>query len=176
MSLKPGFAFTSCLSSLLHPRFTRTSPDHDRLLTKLTVEQQKEFKRLTNRVFHHCLDECHGACVLRQTHLAEIVADCLRFFDGQRYDLDRFVVMPNHVHAIVQFRQGFSLETISQSWMRYSARQINQQLGSSGAFWQPEPFDHLIRSLDQFEYLQRYIAQNPMKAKLKTREFLYWTR
>jgi hypothetical protein len=48
--------------------------------------------------------------------------------------------------------------------------------GRTGPFWQSEPFYHLVRSAEQFEYLQRYIAENPSKANLKPGEFLYWTR
>ena len=98
------------------------------------------------------------------------------FYDGKKYDLDRFVVMPNHVHAIVQFRNGGSLQSVSQSWMRYSGRQMNAEMGRKGAFWQPECFDHIIRNVNQFEYLQGYVAENPVKAKLKDGEFLYWQR
>lgn len=107
---------------------------------------------------------------------ADIVGHAIRLFDAQRYDLDRFVVMPNHVHALVQFRAGFDLKVVGQSWMRYTARVINQRSERRGELWQPEPYDHIIRSSQQFECLQHYIADNPDKAKLKQGEFLYWQR
>lgn len=150
--------------------------DHDQMLERLSSAQRAEFKKLSNRVFHRSLDDCHGSCLLRQPELAKIVADAIRHFDGQRYDLDRLVVMPNHVHVIVQFRAGHKLETISQSWMRFTARLINRNTGQSGAFWQAEPFDHVIRSESQFLYLQQYIFDNPTKAKLPAGHFLYWQR
>lgn len=161
---------------LANSTIQRTSPKHDDLLSNLTNLEQREFKRHIDRLFHRSLDDCHGECALRQQELAEIVSDCLLFFNGERYDLDRFVVMPNHVHALVQFRSGESFKTISQSWMRYSARRMNELRGTNGAFWQPEAFDHLIRSVEQFEYLQRYIAENPARAKLEAGDFLYWER
>lgn len=154
----------------------QTFSNHDRMLGQLSSEQSREFKRLSDRVFHRSLDECHGVCLLKQPALAMIVAKAMLFYDGSKYDLDRFVVMPNHVHAIVQFRTGTSLETVSQSWMRYTARKINASTGESGAFWQPEPFDHIIRSSEHFEYLQQYIFKNPQKANLREGEFLYWER
>jgi len=113
---------------------------------------------------------------LKKPKLARIVANSLLFYDGRKYDLDRFIVMPNHVHAIVQFRTGESLDLVSESWMRYTARQINFETGDSGAFWQREPFDHIIRSLEQFEYLQKYVAENPLKANLRDGEFVFWAR
>ncbi|MBM3966961.1 MAG: hypothetical protein FJ308_18135 [Planctomycetes bacterium] len=84
--------------------------------------------------------------------------------------------MPNHVHAIVQFRQEGGLLTIGQSWMRYTAREINKKIGRRGVLWQTEPVDHVIRSPEQFEYLQRYISANPSKAQLVEGEYRYWKR
>lgn len=154
----------------------RRLPNHDQLLETLDTGQRSEFKRLSDRIFHTSLDECHGACLLRRPELAKIVGDAILFYEADKYDLDCFVVMPNHVHAIVQFRAGADLATVSQSWMRYTARSINRMTGESGAFWQPEPFDHLIRSPEQFDYLHRYIANNPQKANLRPDESLYWQR
>ena len=135
-----------------------------------------EFNKLRARAWHRSLDECHGACQLKQPKLARIVAESLHHHDSNKYDLDSFVVMPNHVHAIVQFRPGASLKTISQSWLRFTARQIHFETGEKGSFWQPEPFDHIIRSENQFAYLQTYIADNPAKANLRDGEYLYWQR
>lgn len=110
-----------------------------------------QYKKLRARAWHHSLDECHGECLLKRPKLSRIVADALLYYHGSKYDLDRFVIMPNHVHAIVQFRPGATLATISQSWMRFSARQINAETGRSGGFWQPEAFDHIIRNENQFD-------------------------
>ena len=47
------------------------------------------------------LDKRQGACVLRRPELSKIVADSLLYFDGIRYHMGDFVVMPNHVHLLV---------------------------------------------------------------------------
>ncbi len=91
-------------------------------------------------------------------------------------DILAFSCMPNHVHAIVQFREGYDFDTIGQSWMRFTARVINKQIGRTGVLWQPEPFDHIIRRTEQFCYLRRYIADNPKKASLRDGEYIYWKR
>jgi REP element-mobilizing transposase RayT len=150
--------------------------DHNRLRRAFSPRDIQEFRKLVARLIHWSLDECHGKCVLRQPQLADIVANAIRHGDGSQFDLDRFVIMPNHVHAIVQFRNGFDLSVVGQSWMRYSARLINRRIGESGAFWQPEPFDHIVRSAEQFHWLQNYVADNPQKAKLRDGEFVLWTR
>jgi type I restriction enzyme R subunit len=46
-------------------------------------------------------------------------------------------------------------------------------IGSKGKLWQQEPFDHLVRSIEQYEYLRDYIQKNPAKAKLKAGEYVY---
>jgi putative transposase len=155
---------------------TEKRVDHSHLLNSLDPAARTKFRRLVNRLFHGSLDECHGKCVLRQSSIAQIVANAIRHDNGVKFDLDRFVIMPNHVHATVQFRSGFNLSIVGQSWMRYTARQINVKIGSSGAFWQAEPFDHILRSAEQFVWTQEYIAQNAPNANLREGEFLLWIR
>lgn len=119
------------------------------------------------------LDACHGDCVLRRPDLADEVAKSLRHFDGDRYDLTDFVVMPNHVHVLAAFPDEESMLTQCESWKHYTATKINRVLGRKGRFWQQDGFDHLVRSLEQFEHLRRYIADNPRRARLKKGEFIH---
>lgn len=134
------------------------------------------FRRTRDRCWHGHLDSCHGACVLLRPSLSSIVADSLRHFDGERYDLDSFVVMPNHVHVLVQFRPPVTCRQQCTSWLRFTAREINKAIGEKGQFWQGEPFDHLVRSAEHFKYFQDYIEDNPAKANLSPGEFILWKR
>jgi putative transposase len=122
------------------------------------------------------LDTCHGRCLLRRPELAEIVVNTLRHFDGDRYRLGDFVVMPNHLHLLAVFPDAETMRDQCASWSRYSARRIRKALGERGAFWREEPFDHLVRSGEQYEYLRRYIAENPLVAGLREGEFVSWRR
>ncbi|HEX4592601.1 MAG TPA: hypothetical protein VH120_21940 [Gemmataceae bacterium] len=72
-------------------------------LERLSQAQLDEFKNILAGRWNDHLDACHGACVLRRPELSAIVADSLRHFDGERYVLTDFVVMPNHVHIIAAF-------------------------------------------------------------------------
>ncbi len=118
------------------------------------------------------LDLGHGSCVLRDSGAATIVANALQFFDGQRYHLDAFVVMPNHVHMLVQPLTGFHLNEIVHSWKSYTARQINKALGRSGTVWMQESFDRIVRDWDALVRCRAYIARNPEKAQLRSGEFI----
>jgi hypothetical protein len=47
------------------------------------------------------LDAGAGACWMRQHEIAELVTNAIKFFANERYSLHAWVVMPNHVHAVV---------------------------------------------------------------------------
>jgi putative transposase len=136
---------------------------------------QSEYSKFRDRLWHWHLDSCHGECVLRQRELAELVKSSLLHFNGERYHLASLIVMPNHVHLIAQFNLPTLCRKQCTSWMHYSAREINRELNRTGEFWQSEPFDHLIRSDAQFQYLQSYIADNGRKANLPPSDYLHWT-
>lgn len=144
-----------------------------RLLPLLTTQQRHQFDFHFNRCRETKLDECLGACVLKRPDLARIMADSLLYFDGERYRMGDFIVMPNHVHLLAAFATAESMEKKFDSWLHYTAFRINPRIGSHDHFWQQEPFDHLVRSPEQYEYLREYIASNPEKARLKPGEYLY---
>lgn len=143
------------------------------IVPSLNERLRAEFKRHFNRCREDFLDTCHGRCVLKRPHLAQIVADSLMYFDGDRYRMGDFVVMPNHVHLLAAFPDPDKVERQFGSWLHYTAYQINRAIGEKGHFWQQEPFDHLVRSVEQYEYLCRYIADNPKRARLAPGEYLY---
>ena len=80
----------------------------------------RAFTKFRNQRWHENLDQCHGSCLLRQRQPAQIFAESVLKFDGDRYDLERFVVMPNHVHMLVQMRTGWGLRKQCESWMRFN--------------------------------------------------------
>ena len=144
-----------------------------RSIETLSEDDRVRFNREFDRCREDYLDKCEGACVLRRPELAKIVGDSLLFFDGQRYRMGDFIVMPNHVHLLAAFGTPEMIVTQCDSWLHFTAHEINKKLGRKGKFWQQEPFDHLVRSPEQYEYLRDYIRDNPKKAGLKTGEFLY---
>jgi hypothetical protein len=81
------------------------------------------YRRLFSRHIERRLDQGHGACELAAADARETVTDALHHFDGKRYDLDAFVVMPNHVHVIVTPHDDHPLSVILQSWKGFTARE-----------------------------------------------------
>ncbi len=118
---------------------------------------------LQETMLESALDECHGACHLKRGEIARVVADALKHFNGTRYELFAWSVMPNHVHAILRPEHGYDLEKIIQSWKSFTAKKVNEMLGQSGVFWQQEYYDHLIRDGEDFRHQVRYVLNNPVK-------------
>ena len=92
--------------------------------------------------------------------------DALLHFDGTRYDLLVWCVMPNHVHAIVRPRPGAQLSKILHSWKSFTGNAMNRILARTGAIWQPDSFDRLIRNADELERSIQYVLDNPKAAGL----------
>ncbi|MFO7697230.1 MAG: transposase [Anaerolineae bacterium] len=112
------------------------------------------------------LDNGRGACVLKDPRAARIVEDALLYLDGERYRLLAWVVMPNHVHALVEIIEGHSLSRIMQSWKVRTARECNRVLGTIGRFWEPEYYDRYIRNERHLQNAILYIHSNPVVAGL----------
>jgi type I restriction enzyme R subunit len=141
----------------------------------LTSRLQFEFYSTFSSRWHEELDACHGSCLLSDSANSRIVADCFRRFDGDKYWLSDFVVMPNHTHLLISFPDDETMLSQCEAWKRFTGRQINQRLSMTGRFWQQDGFDHLVRSASQFEHFRRYIADNPRKARLKPGQYVLYS-
>ena len=113
-------------------------------------------------------DAGYGSCFLKDERIARIVADNLRHFDGTRYRLISFCIMPNHVHVLIEVAERWSLSQILHGWRSYTANEANRVLGRTGRFWMEEYFDRFIRDDKHFRSVLSYIRMNPVKAGLTT--------
>ncbi len=142
-----------------------------------TTQSGKTFKnaeadivRDLQRKIERYLDRGAGACHLRLTALADLVADALRHFHQSRYLLHEWVVMPNHVHALVWPMPNHLLGDILKSWKQFTSTRAKKMLAlGPGPFWQPESYDHWIRNEAEKSRIARYIRNNPVSAGLCTR-------
>lgn len=110
-------------------------------------------------------DAGHGRCVLRDPKHAKVVQDALLFFDGDRYRLLEWVIMPNHVHVMIK-PEGDTIDRIIKSWKTHTAKLINQSMGTSGSLWERDYFDRFIRNERHYHAARTYIHMNPVKAGL----------
>ena len=148
-----------------------------------------EWNRQWFRKFEKTLDSARSGPVwLKDDRIAKAVADSLHYRDGKTYCLDAYCIMSNHVHVVftpltmqssrtdvvnsaentAQMKDLCynSLSSIMQSLKGYTARKSNGLLGRTGAFWQRESYDHIVRDSDEWQRIITYVLNNPVKAGL----------
>jgi putative DNA methylase len=138
----------------------------DSLPSPILEEIAKKPKRDRLGAADAALDQGHGRRDLATPEIVTLVQQTLLHFDGERYRLLAWCVMPNHVHALAEIRDGQRLDRIVHSWKSFTAHQGNRLLGRTGSFWAPEYFDRYMRDEPHLAATVAYIEENPVKAGL----------
>jgi len=120
---------------------------------KETIEYHKKF---SNRM-EYWLDQGYGKCILKDESIRQIVTDSLISYADQRYRLWEYTISVNHVHLLIEPIENKQLSKIMRSLKSYTAKCINERTGQSGAFWQKDYFDHIVRSEEQLHKFIKYI-------------------
>ena len=112
------------------------------------------------------LDEYRsGPTCPRLPAIARIGAGRIRQGAHGDCELHAWVVMPSHVHLLITPRVDVPI--LLRRLKGVSAREASQLLGQTGQpFWQDESYDHLVRDADEFQRIEKYILQNPVRAGL----------
>jgi putative transposase len=133
-------------------------------------DSEEDIARDFRRKIERYLDRGAGACHLHRPEIADLVANAMRHFHESRYLLDEWVVMPNHAHAILWPMPNHLLSDLLKSWKQFSSRRAKKILGmGEEPFWQPESYDHWIRSDEEKTRIARYIQNNPVTGGLCAR-------
>ncbi len=173
--MAPGFcpvSGTPNVESRFEPAPTQAR-DHiirraDQMGRPLTEFERRRLNELHSERVEQWLDRGHGSCALNDPRIAKLVHDAMMFFDGERYQLHAWCIMPNHVHAVVRTFTGHDLSKILQSWKGFTGKKARELLGTTGQgeFWQKEPYDHLIRDDQDLAHHIHYVLNNPASAGL----------
>ncbi len=133
----------------------------------LTSHEQERLDNIHSEKVEKYLDQGSGKCWLRDDRIAKAIAHALAVFDGTRYHLLAWCVMPNHVHVVLKPMQGHDLPEILRSWKSFTSKEINKLLGRQGQLWQSESYDHLVRGENDLRAQIEYVITNPQAAGLK---------
>jgi exodeoxyribonuclease VII large subunit len=120
----------------------------------------EEYAQLFSGRMEEWLDAGTGSCILKEKKTAELVEHALNHFDEERYTLGSYVIMANHVHALVTPKPDVNLRDILHSWKSFSANERNKLTGNIGSVWQDESYDHIVRSPEQLRFYTDYIQKN----------------
>jgi type I restriction enzyme R subunit/putative DNA methylase len=140
----------------------------DAELACLSAERRDAERR---RRIEEWLDSGMGCCALGHPLVAGTVQDSLLHFNGERYQLLAWCIMPNHVHVLVEPRHPVA--RIVQGWKSVTSRQVlarneELQLGIPDPrhLWMREYWDRYIRDDNHLRRVTGYIYNNPVKAGL----------
>ncbi len=135
-----------------------------------------QLSRLVTERTERWLDQGLGSCVLKHTATNRFVSETMHHFNGQRYELGAYVIMPNHVHTIVRptICHEYPLEKLLKTWKQFSATNINLKTGRTGSLWQDESSDRIIRDAEHLDRCLQYIGRNPRMAGLSKNQCPLW--
>ncbi len=116
----------------------------------------------------------HRAQLFDELLLARMVVRKLK--DQQYAKTLAYVVMPDHVHWLLQLKYSCELNAVIHNAKSDSANSINDFYGRSGRVWQKGFHDHAIHRGEDLKYVARYIITNPVRAGLakSVREYSHW--
>lgn len=121
-------------------------------------------------------DPC-GLPKIKYTPLGKIALECLSLINTKdKIILDKYVIMPNHIHMIIKVDYGFAdnrkgcpysvpqivgkyKSLVSTKWLKI-CKQNNMSMGQ---IWQRSYYDHIIRGEKDYLEIWEYIESNPQK-------------
>ena len=120
----------------------------------------------------HFVTFCTDHRWILPTHVRSIVLACCLHDNGEKFDLKVAVIMPDHVHLIFtplvdyEAMEVCSLAQIMDAIKGASAHKINKALHRKGRVWQPESFDHVLRTSESLDAKIQYLLDNPVRRGL----------
>ena len=175
------YSFPTSLKQQLREEFNEEKARLAKL-DKYSTDVTDELNRRYFGRFDTLLDLCsYSPAYLSIETVARMVADSWHYWDDKRIDLIAYTIMPNHVHAVftllgeeTESGKTNSLRQHMHSVKSYSAHKANKLLTLSGAFWEEESYDRLIRTNDELSRIIQYVLNNAVKAGL-CKDWKEWT-
>ena len=140
---------------------TRKALSNDFISSVGELESSEKLRRLDA-----ALDASTTGSVFSDGRCAYILESQLRYFDGERYDLLAWCIMPNHVHVMLCCHSEATLGQIVRTWKVQATVAINALLGSKGSIFAPDYFDRFMRSGRQTARAIAYVENNPVASGL----------
>ena len=163
--------------SLPHQKLEMWRAERDSWLKKhpkpWSEDDTEEYNEKFNERLEKWLDSGYGSCILTNPAIRKEVIESILKFDGERLKVHSAVIMPNHVHLLLEPFTGYSLSEILKGIKGASAQKVNKFLETkANKIWMEESYDHIVRNEKEYFYFIRYIVNNPIRANLPSDK--YW--
>ena len=105
-----------------------------------------------------------------------LVHELRRLHENNRVKSLAFIVMPDHLHWLLQLNEHWPLSKVMKSLKAKSALTINRHLGQTGSIWQKAYYDRAVRQHEDIQQIARYIVANPLRAGLASNigDYPHW--
>lgn len=141
---------------------------------KFPQDKASEIERKIFLTYESVLDDStSGPQWLKKASIAEVIKKSIHYRDNIFYDLYAYCIMSNHVHIVFKhltnnssIKSKHPITDIMGSLKKFTSRNCNIYLNRSGAFWQSESFDRLIRNNNELTNVISYTIHNPVRAGL----------
>jgi putative transposase len=148
-----------------NPGGTGVSPVHSFQRTRRNLPHMQEPGRV-----YFLTWRCRPGIML-STPERTIVFEALQYWDGVKWKIFTAVVLPDHIHALVQPLPHpgggmYHLAEILHSIKSVTSHKISDLRGMKGSLWQDESYDRIVRDEGEFLGKWNYIRNNPVKAGL----------
>ena len=147
--------------------------DKAKRYASIPEKERKRVERDDAKRLHLELDRCHGCCLLRHERNAKILREALLHFHGNRCWIGDFIIMPNHVHLLVQPFDVHPLEEWLKSIKVFVARRVEKKQMGEGRVFQQESYDRIVRNREGLVAYRKYIANNGTKSSLPESDYFY---
>ena len=128
--------------------------------------------------YYHIIINTHERRqLLANNDVASIIFETFDWLESKgRLKWICIMIMPDHVHTIIELGSGQNLSKVLHSLKLFTARNINKCLSRRGKFWQAEYRDWAVRDEKSLNNMIRYCYANPLRKGLVERasDYRYW--
>lgn len=110
-------------------------------------------------------------------NLGRLIVNEMRRLDEEKLVQSiAWVLMPEHLHWLLQLGEEKILSEVIKMFKGRSARALNRSLQRQGPIWQKSYYDHAIRKEEDIQEIARYIVVNPLRRGLVTDigQYSFW--
>lgn len=94
----------------------------------------------------------------------KVIVDSLKWMHTRgRARCYGYVIMPDHLHAIIQLGDEMSLSDTMRNFSSFTSLMINRLNGRSGRFWQAGYYDRALATNASYDRQLSYLAENPVR-------------